>query len=88
MDFDAMFSVNVKAPFKIIQAALLYRNMPIEIADEWLDLVAVGTVSDLVPLTGENRIIAALGLEKLNKFERLGIKLLARSVRLDKLSAR
>ncbi len=38
-----------------------------------LDLVALGTIADLVPLTGENRILTKIGLEYLNKSERPGI---------------
>ena len=38
-----------------------------------LDLVALGTIADLVPLTGENRILVTAGLEKLNTTKRVGI---------------
>ena len=38
-----------------------------------LDLVALGTIADLVPLTGENRILVTVGLEKLNTSTRPGI---------------
>ena len=38
-----------------------------------LDLVALGTIADLVPLTGENRILVAVGLERLNQTQRAGI---------------
>jgi single-stranded-DNA-specific exonuclease len=38
-----------------------------------LDLVALGTIADLVPLTGENRILVSAGLEKLNTTRRAGI---------------
>jgi single-stranded-DNA-specific exonuclease len=38
-----------------------------------LDLVALGTIADLVPLTGENRILVYAGLEKLNATKRAGI---------------
>ncbi len=38
-----------------------------------LDLVALGTIADLVPLTGENRILVTVGLEKLNTTKRAGI---------------
>ncbi|MEY4917117.1 MAG: single-stranded-DNA-specific exonuclease RecJ [Verrucomicrobiota bacterium] len=38
-----------------------------------LDLVALGTIADLVPLVGENRILVTAGLEKLNTTKRAGI---------------
>jgi len=38
-----------------------------------LDLVALGTVADLVPLTGENRILVSVGLERLSRTQRPGL---------------
>jgi single-stranded-DNA-specific exonuclease len=38
-----------------------------------LDLVALGTIADLVPLTGENRILVSAGLERLNSTQRPGL---------------
>ncbi|MBC8096321.1 MAG: DHH family phosphoesterase, partial [Akkermansiaceae bacterium] len=38
-----------------------------------LDFVALGTIADLVPLTGENRILVSAGLERLNKTQRPGL---------------
>lgn len=38
-----------------------------------LDLVALGTIADLVPLTGENRILVTAGLERLNQTRRPGL---------------
>ncbi len=43
-----------------------------------LDLVALGTIADLVPLTGENRILVTAGLEKLNTTRRPGLVALKR----------
>jgi single-stranded-DNA-specific exonuclease len=41
-----------------------------------LDLVALGTVADLVPLTGENRVLVATGLERLSRTRRPGLQVL------------
>jgi single-stranded-DNA-specific exonuclease len=43
-----------------------------------LDLVALGTVADVVPLTGENRVLVATGLERLNATRRPGLTALKR----------
>jgi single-stranded-DNA-specific exonuclease len=42
-------------------------------ADEFLDFAALATVADMVPLTGENRVIAAMGLKALSHSRRPGI---------------
>ena len=52
--------------FKIIQAFIQKNNMDIQQCYQYLDLVAVGIASDIVPLTGENRVLAHFGLQKLN----------------------
>lgn len=43
---------------------------------DYLDLVAVGTIADIVPLTGINRILVRAGLEQINVNPRLGIRTL------------
>jgi len=48
-----------------------------------LDLASLGTVSDVVPLTGENRILAVSGLNLINERKRLGIKCLAEVASLN-----
>jgi single-stranded-DNA-specific exonuclease len=54
---------------------------------EWLDLVAVGTIADLVPLEGENRILTHWGLRSLSERRRPGLAaLLSRAgVGLDQM---
>lgn len=48
-----------------------------------LDLAALGTVADVVPLRGENRVITALGLAEIRRAPRVGIEELARVARLN-----
>lgn len=52
-------------------------------AEQYLDLVALGTIADLVPLFGENRYLAKRGLEVLNRSERLGFRELINSAGLN-----
>ncbi len=48
-------------------------------AEQFLDLVALGTVADIVPLSGENRALARLGIEALRRTERPGLRALIES---------
>jgi single-stranded-DNA-specific exonuclease len=59
--------------FKLAQALALRRDMPAEVLHDLLDLVAVSICCDLVPMTGENRVLAHLGLQSLNRDPRLGL---------------
>jgi len=43
---------------------------------DWLDLVALGTIADVVPLTGQNRILAYHGLKRMSTSPRMGINAL------------
>ncbi len=45
-----------------------------ELMDEYGDLVAIGTVADVVPLVDENRRLVQLGLSALNRMERVGVQ--------------
>jgi single-stranded-DNA-specific exonuclease len=49
----------------------------------WLDLVAIGTIADVVPLLGDNRALVRAGLRVLQKAERPGVRALLDSARLD-----
>lgn len=61
-----------------------YRARPEPDVRELLDLVALGTVADLVPLTAENRILTALGLRRLQSRTRPGLAALLASAGVDR----
>jgi len=60
--------------FKLIQALGEENNIPFENIEKYLDLVVVSIAADIVPLTGENRILAFYGLKRLNENPRRGLK--------------
>lgn len=60
--------------FKLIQAHSMKHNLPMSELYKLLDLLCVSIASDIVPITGENRILAYYGLQQLNKKPSLGLK--------------
>ena len=63
--------------FKLVQALGINRRQTVEDLKGYLDLVATAIAADIVPITGENRILAKFGLEVINASPRAGIKALA-----------
>lgn len=66
----------VGVAFKILQGLFLRKGINVEKADDWLDLVALGTVADIVPLSGENRTMVRKGLNQIRTGSRLGLNAL------------
>jgi single-stranded-DNA-specific exonuclease len=64
--------------FKLIQAYTRVHGIPFVNIAHYLDLVAVSIASDIVPITGENRVLAYYGLKKLNESPRTGLRELIR----------
>ncbi len=64
-------------------AWFLARELDKKIAEEELDLVAVGTIADMVPLLSINRSLVKFGMEKLKSSKRPGMKLLAGQAQID-----
>ncbi len=62
--------------FKLLQAFCTRTEISIESLYEFLDLCVVSIASDIVPITGENRVLAFYGLKKLNENPRIGLKAL------------
>lgn len=72
--------------FKLVQAYCLVENIPLENILKLLDLVVVSIASDIVPVVGENRTLAFLGLEYLNNSPRPGLKALIEKTDCKELS--
>ncbi|MCF8222879.1 MAG: single-stranded-DNA-specific exonuclease RecJ [Bacteroidales bacterium] len=70
--------------FKLIQAYSKVNAIPFEELTQYLDLVAISIASDIVPLTGENRILAYYGLIQLNEDPRIGISKIIKDSELRK----
>ena len=73
----------VGVTFKLIQA--LAQKSSSKKVEPWdyLDLVALGTIADVVSLKGENRILVKFGLERLNRTSNLGLRALIEITGLD-----
>jgi len=69
--------------FKLMEGYARINDVPFENLIPYLDLVAVSTASDIVPITGENRILVYHGLKQLNNNPRTGLRSIMHSAGLD-----
>lgn len=78
----------VGVAYKLVEALFAARPLDGRRPQEWLDLVALGTVADIVPLRGENRGLVIGGLRELRRGSRPGLASLARAagVNLSKIT--
>ena len=70
--------------FKLIHAYSRVHGIPFSEIAHYLDLVAVSIASDIVPITGENRVMAYFGLKRLNESPRTGLKEIIRESEVTK----
>ncbi|HLR33635.1 MAG TPA: single-stranded-DNA-specific exonuclease RecJ, partial [Fodinibius sp.] len=70
--FDGLSGAGVA--FKLIQGTVEKLGLAQKMAFDLLDLVAVSTASDIVPMVGENRILMREGLKQINDDPRLGLR--------------
>ena len=70
--------------FKLIQAYAKATGMEESSLYAYLDLVAVSIAADIVPITGENRILGFYGLDRINNAPRPGLKALLLLSKIDK----
>ncbi len=75
--------------YKIAQSYLNHYPSDGILAEDWLDLVALGTVSDLAPLSGENRALVSAGLSRIKAKQRQGLLSLtqAANLKIEKTNA-
>ncbi|MDG2276001.1 MAG: single-stranded-DNA-specific exonuclease RecJ [Flavobacteriaceae bacterium] len=66
--------------FKLVQALASKRGKTIEDLTQYLDLVAIAIAADIVPITGENRVLTYFGLQVINSNPRNGIKAIIQEV--------
>jgi len=70
--------------FKLIQALTEIWQQPVSFYLEFLDLVATAIAADIVPITGENRVLTYYGLKKVNENPCMGIRALLQLAGLQK----
>ena len=73
--------------FKLIQAIGIRYNLEEKEYLKYLDLVCVGTISDIVPLVDENRVIAKLGLKLVEVTKNIGLKTLLSLIGYKKIDS-
>lgn len=66
----------VGVAFKVMTALAIKYNLDDDSYLKYIDIAAVGTISDIVPLTDENRIISTYGIRKIKETKNLGLKAL------------
>lgn len=71
--------------FKVVQALWMKYNLTGY--EDFLDLCAIGTIADIVEITGENRVIVSNGIKKLQKTEKSGIKALKAVAGIDQVTS-
>ena len=72
--------------FKLISAIALSRKQNLDELHPYLDLVATAIGADIVPITGENRVLAYYGLQVINQAPRAGFEAIIKQVKKSTLS--
>ncbi|WP_394974496.1 single-stranded-DNA-specific exonuclease RecJ [uncultured Croceitalea sp.] len=72
--------------FKLIQALAFTKGDTIEELVPYLDLVATAIGADIVPITGENRVLAYFGMQVINSKPRIGFKAIINQIKKQELT--
>ena len=73
--------------FKLIQALSIKLGLEEKEYLKFLDIVCIGTISDIVPLTDENRVIVKLGLKLVEQTRNLGLREILQSCGYSKINS-
>ena len=73
--------------FKLIQAISIELGLEEKEYLKYLDIVCIGTISDIVPLVDENRVIVKLGLKLVEQTKNLGLKEILESTGYNKIDS-
>ena len=73
--------------FKFLQALQRTADLPRKVLNDALDMVAVGTIGDIVPLRDENRTLVKYGLEAANSGRRVSLARLAKAISIEEMTS-
>ena len=73
--------------FKLIQAISIRLGLEEKEYLKYLDIVCIGTISDIVPLTDENRVIVKLGLKLVQQTKNLGLRSILQATGYNKIDS-
>ncbi len=86
-NYPCKYLAGVGVSFKLVEAILQRSTIAEEqkktLRERCLDLVALGTIADCVPLIGENRQLVRQGIKVMNEWQRVGLKELARVAQIN-----
>lgn len=74
--YECKHLAGVGVAFKVVTALSIKHGLDKEEYLQYLDIVSIGTISDIVPLVGENRIISKYGLKMIENTTNIGLKAL------------
>ena len=86
-EYSFKFLAGVGVAFKVINALAIKYQLPKEEYLQYLDIVSIGTISDIVPLVGENRIISKCGLKMMDKTQNAGLKALIKLINAKEMDS-
>ena len=86
-DYSFKMLAGVGVAFKCLVAIAKKYNLDKNEYLRYLDIVSIGTISDIVPLVGENRIISRYGLKMMEKTENIGLKALLKLVNYKEIDS-